>query len=105
MSKNTCVLQHGKLPQISGAKALKIFCNNFGCEIINNVGSHYTLLRKKHYPPIVFQVPLHKELKRGTLSHILTAADISRNEFLESITKRQKEHRNMPSGGNEYWPQ
>jgi predicted RNA binding protein YcfA (HicA-like mRNA interferase family) len=84
MRKSANMLR-AKYPQLSGRELAKKLCNRFEFEIINNNGSHCTLLRKNHYPPILLQVYMHDELKRGTLSAIIANAHISREEFLESM--------------------
>lgn len=84
MSKIANALE-AKLPPMSGKKLTKNLCNRHGFKIINNYGSHYTIINTSHRDPILLQVYMHNELKRGTLSGILARAHISRQEFLESL--------------------
>jgi predicted RNA binding protein YcfA (HicA-like mRNA interferase family) len=84
MSKNANI-SHSKYPPMSGKKIAKILCNHFEFDIVNNDGSHYTLQNKNHLHCSRLQVPMHNELKRGTLSHIIANAHITREEFLQAI--------------------
>jgi predicted RNA binding protein YcfA (HicA-like mRNA interferase family) len=76
---------HGKYPMLSGKELVKILCNHFMFQIINNNGSHCTLINEQINPPILLQVYLHKELKRGSLSSIIANANINRFDFLKSV--------------------
>ncbi|MGH8886874.1 MAG: type II toxin-antitoxin system HicA family toxin [Egibacteraceae bacterium] len=49
-----------------------------GFEFVRQRGSHVTLL---HEDGRRVTVPLHREVKRGTLSGILAQAEMSREEF------------------------
>ena len=65
------------LRKISGKDCVKILCNKFGFRIARTRGSHVTL--KKGSGGTV--VPLHPELKVGTLKSVLELAGISDDEF------------------------
>ena len=69
-----------RLPVISGKELAKILIS-ICYRLANRKGSHITLIRQGSYPPVT--VPLHSELKRGTLMSILARANLSRTEFLE----------------------
>jgi predicted RNA binding protein YcfA (HicA-like mRNA interferase family) len=58
----------------------------FGFEVTRRKGSHVTLIKYKSERKIVTVVPLHKELKPGTLFGILKLAEISKDEFLEVLS-------------------
>jgi len=50
-------------------------------------GSHVILVKFEREKKIVTVVPLHDELKPGTLLGVLKLADISREDFLKAIKK------------------
>ncbi len=72
-----------KLPKISGEAMVKILVKNFGFEVSRQRGSYVTLVKYESGRKIVTVVPLHKELKPGTIMGILKLAEISRDEFLK----------------------
>jgi predicted RNA binding protein YcfA (HicA-like mRNA interferase family) len=61
-----------KLPVISGEKMVKIPAKQ-GFEIRRQTSSHVVVQKEWR----VFSVPLHKEIKKGTLIAILKQADIT----------------------------
>ena len=61
-----------KLPVISGEQLIKILVRN-GFSVRRQAGSHVVLLKGS----IVFSVPLHDELKKGTLKAILNQSGLS----------------------------
>lgn len=70
-----------KLPKISGAELIRIL-ERHGYEQVRTKGSHIRL-----YPPDDFElkkvtVPLHKELKTGTLSNILKDARLTAEDLV-----------------------
>jgi predicted RNA binding protein YcfA (HicA-like mRNA interferase family) len=65
-----------KLPVISGEKMVKVLAKQ-GFEIRRQTSSHIVVQKEWR----VFAVPLHKELKKGTLMAILKQADITVEEF------------------------
>jgi len=71
-----------KLKKISGKDCLKILCNKFGFQTIRQRGSH--IIVKKIIPQgkIGTVIPMHKELKVGTLKAILEQAKIDEKEFI-----------------------
>jgi predicted RNA binding protein YcfA (HicA-like mRNA interferase family) len=67
-----------RLPVISGAQLIRAL-EQQGWESVRQRGSH---VRLKHPDRSVFLVvPLHRELKRGTLSGILRDAGLDRDEL------------------------
>ena len=74
-----------KLPKLSGAEIIKILVKKFGFEVIRQKGSHAILRKFSGRRKIVTIVPLHKEVKVGTLLGILELAKISREEFLDKL--------------------
>jgi predicted RNA binding protein YcfA (HicA-like mRNA interferase family) len=69
-----------KLPVISGEKLIKILVKK-GFIIRRQTGSHIVL----HKERIVFSVPNHKVLKKGTLRKILNQAEITIEELISSL--------------------
>jgi predicted RNA binding protein YcfA (HicA-like mRNA interferase family) len=69
-----------KLPVVSGYDVIKAL-TKIGFEIKRRKGSHVVL--QKEF--IVFTVPLHKTLKKGTLRAIIRQAGLTVEEFLELL--------------------
>ena len=69
-----------KLPRISGADAVRIL-GQLGFVVVRQRGSHVILRRG----PSGCVVPLHKELKVGTLSGVISQAGVTRDEFIEAM--------------------
>ena len=68
---------------ISGQDALKAL-EKKGFRIRKGKGSHIVVDRPaNHTPPFV--VPLHKELKKGTLNHIIKSSKDFRDGFFELL--------------------
>jgi len=69
-----------KLPRISGAEALRAL-ERLGFERVRQKGSHVVMRRDSKG----CVVPLHAELKVGTLAGLLRQADISPEEFIAAL--------------------
>lgn len=69
-----------KLPRVSGAATIRAL-EKLGFETVRQRGSHVVLRRGSHG----CVVPLHRELKIGTLAGLLRQADISPEEFTEQL--------------------
>jgi predicted RNA binding protein YcfA (HicA-like mRNA interferase family) len=69
-----------KLPRVSGAEALKAL-QRLGFEKVRQSGSHVVARRGSKG----CVVPMHAELKVGTLAGLLRQADISAEEFIEAL--------------------
>jgi predicted RNA binding protein YcfA (HicA-like mRNA interferase family) len=69
-----------KLPQISGKDLIKIF-TKLGFVVIRQRGSHVQLEKINGSEIIKLTVPMHQQLKRGTLSHIIKASKIDEKEL------------------------
>lgn len=69
-----------KLPRVSGAAAV-VALERLGFEKLRQSGSHVVLRRGSRG----CVVPMHSELKVGTLSGILRQADVSREEFIAAL--------------------
>ena len=70
-----------KLKKLSGHELIKILCNKFGFSTKRQKGSHVILIKETGKGKTGCVVPLHKELKIGTLKGILEQAEISEEEF------------------------
>jgi len=70
-----------QLRKISGKDCVRILCNKFGFEFARQSGSHVVLKKETPKGKIGTVVPLHKELKTGTLKGILEMAKISEEDF------------------------
>ena len=69
-----------KLPRVSGAQALKAF-QRLGFEKVRQRGSHIVVRRGAQGCVI----PMHSELKIGTLAGLLRQADITPEEFIAAL--------------------
>ncbi len=74
-----------ELRKLSGHDVLKILCNKFGFEISGRTGSHVRLSKFMSAGKIGTVVPMHKQLKIGTLKGILKLAKVSEEEFSEFL--------------------
>ena len=74
-----------KLRKISGNETIKILCNKFNFEIAGRKGSHVRLSKKIEEGKIGTVIPVHSELKIGTLKNILKLANITEEEFSEYL--------------------
>jgi predicted RNA binding protein YcfA (HicA-like mRNA interferase family) len=66
-----------ELPRISGARAVRAL-ERLGFDKVRQRGSHVVMRRG----PRGRVVPLHAELKVGTLAGVLRQADVSSDEFV-----------------------
>ena len=69
------------LRKISGEKVVKILCNKLGFSISGKTGSHVRLSKMTPDGKIGTVVPMHKELKIGTLKGLLKLANVGIEEF------------------------
>jgi len=69
-----------KIPQISGKDVIKKLQRN-GFIAIRQKGSHIRLEKRTAKEVIKLTVPLHKNLKKGTLSRIIKDAGLTLEEF------------------------
>ncbi len=65
----------------SGYDVVKILVNKFGFSAIRQRGSHMTLIKFAGEKKVGCVVPMHKELKLGTLKGVLEQAKIDEEEF------------------------
>ncbi len=74
-----------RLPKLSGAKIIKILVGDFGFVAVRQKGSHVILRKFINGRKIVTVVPLHKEVKPGTLFGVLELGKIDKEEFLQKL--------------------
>lgn len=73
------------LRKVSGKECLKILCNKFGFKVIRQRGSHVLIIKENPNEKIGTVVPMHDELRIGTLKAILKQAKVSEEEFSKYI--------------------
>ncbi len=67
--------------KLSGFDLVKILCNEFGFVARRQKGSHVILIREDQNGKTGCVIPLHDELKTGTLKGILKQAHITEEEL------------------------
>ena len=73
-----------KLPRISSREAIRAL-NRLGFEKVRQTGSHVVMKKDTDGGVIGCVVPVHQELRIGTLSSILKQAQITPDEFIENL--------------------
>ena len=73
-----------KLPRISSREAIKAL-KSLGFKQTRQTGSHVILKKTTLDGQIGCVVPIHRELKIGTLSGILKQAKVSPQEFIDRL--------------------
>ncbi len=68
------------LPHISGKQAVKAF-ERLGFEVVRQKGSHLVMRRGANGCVL----PMHKEIKVGTLSGVLKQAGVSYDDFIKAL--------------------
>jgi predicted RNA binding protein YcfA (HicA-like mRNA interferase family) len=71
-----------KLPRVSGAEALRAL-DRLGFVKLRQSGSHVVMRRESKG----CVVPMHAELKVGTLAGLLRQAEVSAEDFIEALKK------------------
>ncbi|MCD4809573.1 MAG: type II toxin-antitoxin system HicA family toxin [Methanosarcinales archaeon] len=74
-----------KLRKVSGKTAVKIRCNKFGFEIRGKSGSHVRLSKVTPEGKVGTVIPMHDEIKIGTLKGLLKLAEVDPDEFSKYI--------------------
>ena len=74
-----------KLRTVSGEAAVKILCKKFDFEISGRTGSHVRLSKMTPDGKVGTVVPMHRELKMGTLKGVLKLAKVDEDEFAEYL--------------------
>lgn len=73
-----------KLPRISSKKAIKAL-EKLGFQKVRQTGSHVVMKKITSDGEIGCVVPIHRELKVGTLAGILRQAKATPEEFIDSL--------------------
>jgi predicted RNA binding protein YcfA (HicA-like mRNA interferase family) len=73
-----------RMPRISSKEAIRSL-ERLGFEQIRQTGSHVVMKKETEEGEIGCVVPLHRELKVGTLSSILKQAQVSIEEFTDNL--------------------
>ena len=73
-----------KLPRISSRETIRAL-EGLGFVQVRQTGSHVVMKKATEDGEIGCVVPVHRELKVGTLSGILKQAQVSVEEFIESL--------------------
>lgn len=73
-----------KLPRISSCEAIRAL-EKLGFEKVRQTGSHVILQLKTESGTIGCVVPMHSELKIGTLSGILKQANVDSQDFIDQL--------------------
>ncbi|AIY90950.1 hypothetical protein GACE_1925 [Geoglobus acetivorans] len=70
---------------MSGEDVIKVLTRKFGFRVSRQRGSHVSLVKYAGGRKITTVVPLHDELRPGTLLGILKLAEIEKEEFIRSL--------------------
>ncbi len=70
-----------KLKKISGKECVKILCNKLGFSVIRQKGSHVVLKKATSAGEVGTVVPMHSELKVGTLKGVLELGKVKEEDF------------------------
>jgi predicted RNA binding protein YcfA (HicA-like mRNA interferase family) len=73
-----------KLPRISSTEAIRVL-KRLGFEQVRQTGSHVVMKKETEDGEIGCVVPVHRELKVGTLSGILKQAQVTVEEFIKCL--------------------
>lgn len=71
-----------KLPIVSGQEAIRAF-EKAGWIQVRQKGSHVILVKPGYR--VVLSVPLHRELDRGLLRHLIRVAGVTVDEFRDAL--------------------
>jgi predicted RNA binding protein YcfA (HicA-like mRNA interferase family) len=73
-----------KMPRISSREAIRVL-ERLGFQQIRQTGSHIVMKRLTEKGAIGCIVPVHRELKIGTLNGILKQAQVTVEEFIDNL--------------------
>ncbi|NMF61548.1 type II toxin-antitoxin system HicA family toxin [Brasilonema octagenarum] len=73
-----------KLPRIPSKEAIRAL-ERLGFEQVRQTGTHVVMKKETPDGEIGCVVPVHRELKVGTLSGILKQAQVTTEEFIENL--------------------
>ncbi|MBI4452381.1 type II toxin-antitoxin system HicA family toxin [Candidatus Woesearchaeota archaeon] len=74
-----------ELRNVSGEKLIKILCNKLGFSVSGRSGSHVRLSKITPEGKVGTVVPIHHDIKIGTLKSILKLGKIDEEEFKEYL--------------------
>lgn len=74
-----------RLRKVSGKNVVKVLCNKFDFEISGRSGSHVRLSKMTSKGKVGTVVPMHKDLKIGTLRGVLKLANVDVDEFAKYL--------------------
>jgi predicted RNA binding protein YcfA (HicA-like mRNA interferase family) len=70
---------------VSGDLTIKILCNKFGFSVSGQTGSHMRLSKTTRDGKVGTVVPVHDELKPGTLKGVLRLAKVDVDDFYRFV--------------------
>ena len=73
-----------ELRKVSGKEAIRSL-QRLGFEVVRQRGSHMVLKKQTKAGEVGCVVPLHRELKIGTLKGILRQAKVASEEFMNNL--------------------
>jgi predicted RNA binding protein YcfA (HicA-like mRNA interferase family) len=73
-----------RLPRISSRDVIRVL-TDLGFEKVRQTGSHVVMQKKSENETIGCVVPMHRELKLGTLNGILKQAKVTVNELIDRL--------------------
>jgi len=76
-----------KLPVMSGQKVIKAL-SKASFKVVGRRGGHVRLKKKTPIKTHIVIVPIHPEIKRGTLNSILRQAGLTREEFIKLMQQK-----------------
>lgn len=73
-----------KMPRVSSREAIRAL-ERLGFEQVRQTGSHVVMKKETEEGKIGCVVPMHRELKVGTLSSVLKQAQVTVEEFIKNL--------------------
>lgn len=73
-----------RLPAVSGRRVIAVL-EQVGYTVVRQKGSHVRMRCSEDPRRRPTSVPLHREVRRGTLKGILNDADLTRDQFLNML--------------------
>jgi predicted RNA binding protein YcfA (HicA-like mRNA interferase family) len=73
-----------KLPRIPSKEAIRAL-ERLGFSVVRQTGSHVVMKQSIDGVEVTCVVPMHRELKVGTLSGVLKQAQVSPDEFIDNL--------------------
>lgn len=73
-----------KMPRVSSREAIRAL-ERLGFEQVRQTGSHVVMKKETEESKIGCVIPMHRELKVGTLSSVLKQAQVTVEEFIKNL--------------------